>query len=51
MYVEVMKTSRNVGCKKFRRFSELYIGSRYRYNCPEIFSTHRQKIYLISLFR
>ena len=37
MYVEVMKTSRNVGCKKFRRFSELYIGSRYRYNLSRDF--------------
>ena len=51
MYVEVKKKSRNVGCKKFRRLSELYIGSRYRYNCLEICSRHRQKIYLISLLR
>ena len=33
MHVEVKKTNRNVGCKKLRRFSELYIGSRYRKNC------------------
>ena len=30
MYAEVKKTNRNVDCKKFIRFSELYIGSRYR---------------------
>ena len=50
MDVEVKKTNRNVGCKKLR-FSELYIGSKYRQSCVEICSTHRQRIYLISLFR
>ena len=30
MYVEIKKTNRNVGCKKLRRFSELYVGSRYK---------------------
>ena len=30
MYVEIKKTNRNVSCKKLRKFSELYIGLRYR---------------------
>ena len=51
MYLELKKTSRNVGCEKLRIFSELYIGSRYRYNCLENCSTYRQRIYLIGLFR
>ena len=30
MYVGEKKRNKTVGCKKLRRFSELYIGSRYR---------------------
>ena len=30
MYEEVKKANSNVGRKKLRSFSELYIGSRYR---------------------
>ena len=41
----------NVVCKKLRSFSKLYIGSRYRQNCVGIWSTHKQRFYLIRVFR
>ena len=47
MYVKVKKTNRNVGFKKLRRFSELYIGSRYRQNCVGICIAHRQKEFIL----